>query len=256
MIGRPRCTPSAGRVDRAVAAGDRRQPRLEPAQRHLVAPVEPFLVGPALVDEGDLAADVADLGRSVERCTSLAQRVRLPEGVGVGEGDDPPARDPHRGVLRPDLAAARQLQHGVGAGIAGALRRGVGRAVAGDDDLQPVGGIGRAPAGSATFSAITASSWYAATITVTLGSAASAAAASSAARGAPTRAGFAGSSFASSAQQQPVADLRVDDERSAEPEDDLHDEHGRDSCGPRRRRAPPTAPRRRCATLVLSRSDW
>ena len=35
-----------GRVDRAVAAGDRAQPRLERAQRHLVAPVQALLVRP------------------------------------------------------------------------------------------------------------------------------------------------------------------------------------------------------------------
>ena len=44
----------------------------------------------------------------------------------------------HRRVLGGDLAAAREVEDGVGAGRARGLRRPVGRAVAGDDDLELV----------------------------------------------------------------------------------------------------------------------
>ena len=124
-------------VDRAVAAGHRVQPRLQRAQRHLVAPVQPLLVRPAVVDEPHLAAGVADL-RVGERGDEHAQRVGLPRAVGVREGDDLRARAGDRLVLGADLAAALELEHVVGAGAAGLEHGPVGRAVAGDDDPQPL----------------------------------------------------------------------------------------------------------------------
>ena len=90
---------------------------------------------PGLVGERHLAADVADR-RVGERPHQRAQRVRRPQGVGVAERDHRSARGSHGGVLGADLAAARQLEHHVGAGRAGARGGVVGRAVDGDDHLE------------------------------------------------------------------------------------------------------------------------
>ena len=92
------------RVDRAVAGGHRRQRRFAAAQPHLVAPVEALLVGAGLVDETHLAAGVADRGVG-ERGDQRAQRARLPDRVGVREGQQLAARGRHGGVLRAHLAA-------------------------------------------------------------------------------------------------------------------------------------------------------
>ena len=92
---------------------------------------------PAVVDELHLPADVAD-ARVGERLDEPRERVALPDRVGVGERDDVAARALDRGVLRADLAAVRELEHDVGARVARAPRRRVGRAVAGDDDLEPL----------------------------------------------------------------------------------------------------------------------
>ena len=93
---------------------------------------------PASLVNVDLAADVADLRVGERLASSCAQRVRRPQRVGVAERDHVAARGPHRGVLGADLAAARQLEHDVGAGRAGARRGLVARAVDGDDHLEPL----------------------------------------------------------------------------------------------------------------------
>ena len=128
---------AADGVDRAVAGGDRGERRLLRAQPHLVAPVQALLVGPALVDELDVAAHVAD-ARIGERLGQLGQRVRRPHRVGVRERDQLTGRGAHRRVLGADLAAARQLEHLVGAGGSRARRGLVTGAVDGDDHLEAI----------------------------------------------------------------------------------------------------------------------
>ena len=130
---------AAGRIDGAIARRDRAQPRLERAQRELVAPVDPLLVGRMLSrhcrSEARLPARIAD-ARVLERAHELARGVGVPERVRVREGDDLPTGSRDGGVLRADLAAARQLEHEVRSGVARALRRGVRAAVAGHYHLQ------------------------------------------------------------------------------------------------------------------------
>ena len=142
-------------VDRAVAGRHGGQRGLAAAHPHLVAPVDALLVRAALVDERHAAAGVADAG-IVERRGERAQRARLPQGVGVAERQQLARGGPHRRVLGADLAAARQLEHEVGAGgpCAGGrvVGAGVGAAVDGHDQLerlarpverQRVGDLGR-----------------------------------------------------------------------------------------------------------------
>ena len=128
---------AADRVDGAVAGGDPAQGRLHPPHRHLVAPVGALEVVAAGVDEADLAADVAD-ARVGEGLDQAAQGVGRPGAVGVGEGEQVAGRDLGSGVEGGDLAPGRQLEHEVGAGGAGALGGGIGGAVGGDDDPQPL----------------------------------------------------------------------------------------------------------------------
>ena len=135
---------AAGGVDGPVARRDRGQAGLEGPDGHLVAPVEALLVRAPLVDEADLAAGIAGAGVR-EGGHELAERVGLPHGVGVGEGDDLAARGADAGVLGADLPAPRELEHVVGPGGPGALGRAVGRAVAGDDDLETVGRVVEGP---------------------------------------------------------------------------------------------------------------
>ncbi len=117
---------AAGRVDRAVAGRDRGQARLVGAHGQLVAPVDALLVdrvGPCGgLHEAHLSAGVPD-ARVGERACEQARGVRLPQRVRVGEGHDLAARALHGGVLRADLAAARELQHKVGSGLAAHGRR-------------------------------------------------------------------------------------------------------------------------------------
>ena len=132
------------RVDRAVAGGDRPEPALERAHRRSrSASRRPPGSTPSGRQVAKLAADVADL-RVGERAHQRAQRVRLPERVRVGEGEDLAARRrrPRRPGRAPCHAAA-------GPGPARAARpcraasqldRAVGRPVRGDDQLQRSGG--------------------------------------------------------------------------------------------------------------------
>ena len=76
-----------------------------------------------------------------ERGHELAQGIRLPLGVGVGEGHDLPARSLYGRVLSDDLAAARELEHEVGASVARMLGSGVRAAVAGHDHLEQLARI-------------------------------------------------------------------------------------------------------------------
>ena len=129
--------------------------RLERADGQLVAPVDRLLVrsvrlsvrrsagagtGTGGLQVANLAAGVADV-RVVERAHQRPGGVRLPQRVGVGERDDLAAGPLHGGVLRADLAAARQLEHEVGAGVPGARGGRVGAAVARDDHLESLARI-------------------------------------------------------------------------------------------------------------------
>jgi hypothetical protein len=129
----------AHRVDRAVARRDGGERGLAAAQPHLVAPVDALLVRAALVDEGHPPAGVAH-PRVGERRRQRPQRAGIPQRVRVAEGEQVAARGAHGGVLRPDLPAARQLEHDVGTRVAGALgrvvRAGLRAAVDRDDDLE------------------------------------------------------------------------------------------------------------------------
>ena len=125
---------AADRVDGAVAGGDPAQCRLHLPHRHLVAPVGALEVVAALVDEADLAADVADGGVGEGR-DQAPQGVRGPGAVGVGAGEQLAACLLGGGVEGGDLAAGREVEDEVGAGGASALDRGVGGTVGGDDDL-------------------------------------------------------------------------------------------------------------------------
>ena len=128
---------AADRVDRAVAGGDAGQRGLHLPHRHLVAPVGALEVVAGGVEEADLAADVADAAVG-EGGDEAAQRVRRPDAVGVGEGEDLAGGLLGGGVEGGDLAARRQLEDEVGAGGAGELGGAVGGAVGGDDQLQAV----------------------------------------------------------------------------------------------------------------------
>src|SRR5207302_321148 len=78
-------------------------------QPGLEAPVRSFAVRPVRSFVEVSSADVGDVGiRKVAH--ELAQRVRLPLRVRVGEGEDLAACLAHRLVLRRHLAAAGQLQ--------------------------------------------------------------------------------------------------------------------------------------------------
>ncbi len=111
----------AGGVDRAVAGRDRGEPGLPAADRHLVAPVDALLVAAVAargaLDEADLAAGVADAG-GPRRPPPAPPRRGLPQRVGVGEGQHRPAGALDGRVLGADLAAPRQLEDEVGAGLA------------------------------------------------------------------------------------------------------------------------------------------
>ena len=93
------------------------------------------------LDEADLAAGVADA-----RVGEGARRARAPRpGSHSALASEkatisPPARST-AGVLGADLAAAGQLEHEVGAGLARALGGGVRAAVAGDDQLEQLARI-------------------------------------------------------------------------------------------------------------------
>ena len=132
------------RVDRAVPARDRAQPRLTLAEPELVAPVEALAVVPLRVGEPERAARVGDL-RVGERRDQVPQRIRRPRRVRVGERDNVARRLAHGPVLRRDLAPARAVeQPDAGLVLGDALDdrvrpvlRGVGR----DDDLESVGRV-------------------------------------------------------------------------------------------------------------------
>src|SRR5262249_54784172 len=134
----------AGRVDRAVSGGDRGQPRLALANRHLIAPVEPLLVSRLAtlgsLYEAHLSAGITD-ARVGEGPHELPARVALPERVCVREGDHLAPSALHCRVLRPDLAATWKLQHDVGARLTRALGGRVLAAVARDDHLEQLAGI-------------------------------------------------------------------------------------------------------------------
>src|SRR3954453_17285376 len=66
---------AAGRVESAVAGGNVAEPRLELADRHLVAPVEALLVVAVLGRETHLAAEVTEARVGREALDEAAQRV-------------------------------------------------------------------------------------------------------------------------------------------------------------------------------------
>ena len=131
-------------VNRTVAPRHRPQPRLQSPHGHLIAPVEPLLIGSALVDEAHVAADVAH-ARIREARDQPAQRVGLPDRIGVREGDDFAVSALDRRILGADLAPPRELEHGIGAGLPRALRCSIGGTIAGDDQLQTGGGVVKRP---------------------------------------------------------------------------------------------------------------
>ena len=93
---------------------------------------------PAAAGAGQVAdapAGVAD-ARVGEGLDEARGGVGLPHGVGVGEGEQLTARALDGGILRAHLAAARQLEHEVGAGAPRELRGLIAAAVAGDDHLE------------------------------------------------------------------------------------------------------------------------
>src|SRR5205814_1201322 len=129
---------SAYRVDRAVAARDRAEPRLALAQPELIAPVDAFLVRPVLALKLHLPADVGDVGVG-EAANELAQCVRSPGGVRVAERDDLAFGLADRAVHRRELSgplAREELDAPVVA--PDDLVRAVGRAVGGDDEVELV----------------------------------------------------------------------------------------------------------------------
>ena len=128
-------------VDRAVAAGDRAEPRLGLALRQLVAPVEALAVRAVGRLEHEPSADVGDVGVG-EVGDELPERIGRPGRVRVGEGDDLAAGLAHGPVLGGDLAAARvdDQPHAVAEAL-DELVRAVGRGVGGDDDLELVGRV-------------------------------------------------------------------------------------------------------------------
>ncbi len=124
----------------AVARGDPGQAGLHAAQGHLVAPVEALLVAALAPAEADLAADVAD-ALLPKPGDQARERIRVPEAVGVRERDDRGLRLAHRLVQRRHLAAAGQVQHQVGAGGPRELDGAVAGAVGGDHDPQQLGRV-------------------------------------------------------------------------------------------------------------------
>ena len=127
------------RVDRAVPARDRAEPRLLLPQPELVAPVQPLAVRPGGVLQAQAAADVGDLGVG-EAGDELPERVGRPARVRVGEGDDLALGLAHGAILGGDLAAARAVEQ-PDARLAGGdgldeLVRAVARGVGGDDQLE------------------------------------------------------------------------------------------------------------------------
>ena len=113
---------------------------LPPAQPQLVPPVEAFPVRALRLAKGDLARHVADL-RIGQAPDEHPQRVGLPDGACVGEGDDVGLDGPDRCVLRSHLAAARAAEEPDAPVPPGELLdqgvHPVRGAVRGDDDLDP-----------------------------------------------------------------------------------------------------------------------
>jgi hypothetical protein len=97
------------------------------------------------------------------------QRVGLEARVGVGEDEQLAVRGGDARIERRDLAAALELEHLVGAGLARALRGGVGAAVAADDHLEALARPAQRER-VRDLRAITAASLWAATISATVGS--------------------------------------------------------------------------------------
>ena len=73
-----------------------------------------------LVREAYVPADVADI-RVGEGRDELAQGLRRPDAVGIREGEDLAPPPIVGGVLGPDLAAAREIEHDVRARLASEL---------------------------------------------------------------------------------------------------------------------------------------
>ena len=88
-----------------------------------------------VLKKADLAAGIADTGIG-EGADERADSVGLPQRVGIGERDDLTASAAYGGVLRADLATARQLQYDVGARLPGSLGRRVRAPVTRHDQLQ------------------------------------------------------------------------------------------------------------------------
>ena len=128
-------------VDRAVAARDRAEPRLRLALHHLVAPVEALAVGSVGRLEHELPADVRHVGVGEVR-DEVAQGIRRPGRVRIGEGDDLTGGLAHGPVLRRHLASTRvdDQAHAIPEAL-DQLVRPVGRRVGGDDELELVGRV-------------------------------------------------------------------------------------------------------------------
>ena len=101
---------AAHRVDRAVAAGDRAEPRLGGAHGQLVAPVDALAVRAVRALEPQPPADVRDL-----RVGERAHERRSASGAQVAFASEKARISPlglaHGAVLRGDLAAARVADH-------------------------------------------------------------------------------------------------------------------------------------------------
>ena len=131
-------------VDRAVAAGDRAEPRLGVAQPHLVAPVDALPVRAGRVLEPQLAADVGDVGIGEVRDEApervgrpgrvRSRRTRRPRSTSRARHGPapPPCRRAGSRAAAPAARAPRPPRR---------ARSCVGRRVRGDDDLELLGRV-------------------------------------------------------------------------------------------------------------------
>ena len=96
------------------------------AHPHLVAPVQALLVRAALVEERRPGRRRSRRRGSANAAASARSAPGSHSALASENASSSPARRAHRRVLGADLAAARQLEHDVRAGRAGALRGRVG----------------------------------------------------------------------------------------------------------------------------------
>src|SRR6266536_3739750 len=131
---------AADRVDGAVAAGDRAEVGLVLTEPDLEPPVDALAVRSVWLLEHDLAADVRNL-RVGEAADQLAERVRRPGRVRVGEDEDLAARLWDGVVLSRDLPAAGAADQPHPRFAFDELVRTVVGGIGCDDDLELVRGI-------------------------------------------------------------------------------------------------------------------